>query len=127
MVLPPLLTIVVFVWVWNAIESNILRPIEALAKPQVVWLVSDIQPSVPADLPIDDSTLHVERLGRPVTLAQIFEDEIPENLRSIDITARGGRITSFTQNGTVYRAVSDGEFIPDAVSSTMSRTQTPAN
>ncbi len=115
LVLPPLLTIVLLAWVWNAIESNILRPIEALAKPQVVWLVSDIQPSVPADLPIDDSTLHVERLGRPVTLAQIFEDEIPENLRSIDITARGGRITSFTQNGTVYRAVSDGEFIPDAV------------
>lgn len=47
-ILPPLLTIVLFIWVWNAVESYILRPIESAARYGIVWTISDIRKEVPA-------------------------------------------------------------------------------
>ena len=40
-VLPPLLTIVFFVWAWNAIDRAILRPVESLARNSIVWSIDD--------------------------------------------------------------------------------------
>ncbi|MFK7766706.1 MAG: DUF502 domain-containing protein [Mariniblastus sp.] len=42
-VLPPLLTIMVFVWAWNTIDRAILRPVESLAKTVAVTFVGDIR------------------------------------------------------------------------------------
>jgi len=47
-VTPPLLTIVLFLWAWNIIDSYVLRPVESVAKYSIVLLVSDIK---------DDSTV----------------------------------------------------------------------
>lgn len=40
-VTPPLLTIVLFFWAWNTIESYILRPLEALAATAIVWGIDE--------------------------------------------------------------------------------------
>ncbi len=40
-VLPPLLTIILFVWAWNAIDRAILRPVESLAANTIVWLTDE--------------------------------------------------------------------------------------
>ncbi len=40
-VLPPLLTIVLFIWAWNTIESYILGPIEALAQNTIIWSIDE--------------------------------------------------------------------------------------
>ena len=40
-VLPPLLTIVFFVWAWNAIDRAILRPVETLARRSIAWSIDD--------------------------------------------------------------------------------------
>lgn len=42
-VTPPLLTIVLFLWAWNIIDSYVLRPVEAIARHSIVWAVSDIR------------------------------------------------------------------------------------
>jgi uncharacterized membrane protein len=38
-VLPPLLTIIFFVWAWNAIDRAVLRPVESLSRHAVVWTI----------------------------------------------------------------------------------------
>lgn len=46
-VLPPLLTIVVLIWAWNAIESYVLRPVETGIRHAVVWSISKTFSKVP--------------------------------------------------------------------------------
>jgi uncharacterized membrane protein len=46
-VLPPLLTVVVLIWAWNAISNYVLRPMETGVRHSVVWAISDIRKEVP--------------------------------------------------------------------------------
>lgn len=47
-VLPPLLTIVLFIWAWNTIETSVLQPVESMARWVVVQLIWDVRHEVPA-------------------------------------------------------------------------------
>ena len=46
-VLPPLLTIVVLIWAWNAIENYVLQPVETGIRHAVVWSISETYNEVP--------------------------------------------------------------------------------
>jgi uncharacterized membrane protein len=46
-VMPPLLTLVLFIWAWNAIENYVLRPLETGIRYGVVWNFKDIRSVVP--------------------------------------------------------------------------------
>lgn len=48
-VLPPLLTLVVLIWAWNAIESYVLRPMETGVRHAMVLAISQIKREVPKD------------------------------------------------------------------------------
>lgn len=49
-VLPPLLTIVIIVWVWNTVLHYVLEPMEGTARQMIVWTMSgDALDRVPAD------------------------------------------------------------------------------
>jgi uncharacterized membrane protein len=41
-VLPPLLTLVLFLWAWNTIDSYVLGPLESTARSVVLWSIEDI-------------------------------------------------------------------------------------
>src|SRR6056297_1962446 len=47
-VLPPLLTIVVLIWAWNAIENYVLKPVESGIRHAIVWAISDTLSEAPA-------------------------------------------------------------------------------
>lgn len=55
-ILPPLLTIMLFVWAWNTIDRAILRPVESLASHCLAWSVEDIR---------DDATINAELNSSP--------------------------------------------------------------
>lgn len=42
-VTPPLLTIVLFLWAWNVIDTYVLAPVETVARYVIVWSVDDIR------------------------------------------------------------------------------------
>lgn len=46
-VMPPLLTLVLFIWAWNAIENYVLRPLESGIRYVVVWNVKDVHTALP--------------------------------------------------------------------------------
>jgi len=54
-VLPPLLTIVVLIWAWNAIENYVLRPVESGMRHGLVWALADIQDGIPDGAIFDNS------------------------------------------------------------------------
>jgi len=47
-ILPPLLTIVVFIWAWSMIDSYILVPCEDVAEQAIVWAIKDVRSGFPA-------------------------------------------------------------------------------
>ena len=56
-VLPPLLTIVVLIWAWNAIENYVLRPVETGVRHAIVWSIEDTYAAVPEGAVVADSTI----------------------------------------------------------------------
>jgi uncharacterized membrane protein len=42
-VMPPLLTLVLFIWAWNLIESYVLRPLEGGIRYMVVWNIEEVE------------------------------------------------------------------------------------
>ena len=48
-VLPPLLTIVIFLWVWNTVRQYVLIPVENGARHVITYFIEDVQDSVPAE------------------------------------------------------------------------------
>ena len=42
-VMPPLLTLVFFLWFWNIVDSYILQPVEATVRYTIVWTIADIR------------------------------------------------------------------------------------
>jgi uncharacterized membrane protein len=41
--LPPILTILLFAWAWNTIDHSIIRPAESLSARLIVWRIADIR------------------------------------------------------------------------------------
>lgn len=47
-VMPPLLTIVLFIWAWKTIETYILLPVESFARNVIVWSINETIPDTEA-------------------------------------------------------------------------------
>ncbi|MEM1225213.1 MAG: DUF502 domain-containing protein [Planctomycetota bacterium] len=52
-VLPPLLTIVVLIWAWNAIENYVLIPVESGMRRAIIWQVATTYSDVPDGAIVD--------------------------------------------------------------------------
>ncbi|MBI1248287.1 DUF502 domain-containing protein [bacterium] len=48
---PPLLTIVIFIWIFATIQNYILAPIEATARTAIAWSIQDVQREIPGAAP----------------------------------------------------------------------------
>jgi len=49
-VMPPLLTIVLFIWAWNTIDDYVLAPVERVARNIIVSRITDAHDRIPADV-----------------------------------------------------------------------------
>ncbi len=48
-VMPPLLTIVLFLWLWNSVENYILRPLGSATGSAIYWAIADVYDTPPAE------------------------------------------------------------------------------
>ncbi|TWT66462.1 DUF502 domain-containing protein [Allorhodopirellula solitaria] len=64
-VLPPLLTIVVLLWAWSAIENRLLIPVEGGIRYLMVWGFADIRNSVPENAIVDPQADTPDAKKRP--------------------------------------------------------------
>jgi uncharacterized membrane protein len=61
-VLPPLLTVVILVWILSTVQNYLLTPIESATKHAVTWMIDDTLASIPPTAePIDSTTRLEER------------------------------------------------------------------
>lgn len=52
-VLPPLLTIVFFLWLWSSVQSYILQPLGSATTAVIYWSISDVHDEMPSESPED--------------------------------------------------------------------------
>lgn len=91
-VMPPLLTVVVFVWLWHTVESYILRPLESGARFVIVNVIADSHDRIPEDVP-RSMVLVLSRDGNTVPLSTL---KTQRGATLFDLAARNGaRIKSF--------------------------------
>jgi len=92
--LPPLLTIMLFVWAWNTIDRAVLRPVEALSASSLAYMIEDIRennlvqkeiknsPNSAADLVVrNDHVFYTATDGTP--LVQVNGQWIPQEVYGI--------------------------------------------
>lgn len=114
-VLPPLLTLVFFIWTWSVVERYLLRPLEGVAATAIVLSIKDVKKELPLDL--DPAEVEViDKDGRRVPLAHFLDDANPLPDLKSQVARRGGRVQQFLHEGRVYVAVKQtGKWIPDVV------------
>ncbi len=61
---PPLLTIVIFLWVGNTIDEYLLRPVTFVAREAILWHQADIRDNVPLDDPAQHTVVIDGRMYR---------------------------------------------------------------
>jgi len=82
---PPLLTIVLFLWAWNVINTYVLAPVEAAARYSIVWSIADIR----EDKQIGDEISASTRQGAAIdTLANPPEYSADDGTRLVKINQK---------------------------------------
>ena len=65
--LPPLLTIVILVWILSTVQDYVLTPFERTAKHLITWSIDDIRTSVPPEATLSGLRLPA---GFPLSLSR---------------------------------------------------------
>lgn len=119
-VLPPLLTIVLFIWAWTTIDGYVLRPMES-AVSRVMMFVSmrsSVYDTIPSDVPLQNLTVADEQNDRVPTA------EIAEKAGTVESILQraprlGWRVMAFTYDGVEYVPVAGGKWVPRYVYETV--------
>lgn len=80
-VMPPLLTIVLFIWAWNTIDDYVLAPVERVARNLIAGRITDAF------------------------------DKVPSEVRPGDQKARDGRVYEFEYQGQPYVQLLQGQWV----------------
>ncbi len=113
-VLPPLLTIVLFIWAWTTIDAYVLRPTEAAARWVILnWQGIDVKNGIPADVLPEQA--RIAHNGDDTSVMQLLGQRPPQGQWVNRVRARGAVITSFVDDGRVYVHLNQDKWIPETV------------
>ena len=119
-VMPPLLTLVVFIWAWAAVESHILKPTEAALSEVLVFFTmrSSAHDEIPDNLPPEQVTI-LDANGQRVRAEEALNAS--ETGTNLTATARlkGSRVDSFVLDGVPYVQVAGQKWIPRTILETV--------
>lgn len=115
-VMPPLLTLVVFIWAFATIDSYVLHPIETGVNRVFVFFTmrSEVKDKIPVDA--DPQRIYVyDRNNNRVATEAVLRSAgsvsgIPSRTR-----VESWRVTSFEYDGVIYVPTPDQKWIPEAV------------
>jgi len=93
-VMPPLLTIALFIWAWSLIERYVLGPVEGVAEA----IILESSTEVLTDIPFPEKIAAREPGQPPQDDPRISRDE-------------QGHVTSFSYDRRVYKESSDGKWV----------------
>jgi uncharacterized membrane protein len=115
-VMPPLLTFVVFLWAWSIIDGYVLKPIETGLGSAIVFyrMQREVKSGIPAGTAYEDIEV-IDRSNERVAVETL--SRLAGNPAMIVNRARlqGWTVVSFRHGGTTYVALADRKWIPRSV------------
>ncbi|MFW6168927.1 MAG: DUF502 domain-containing protein [Planctomycetota bacterium] len=115
-VMPPLLTLVLFIWAWTTIDSYLLRPTETGLR-EVIFFVS-MQKNIYREIPQDANPAHIavrDRQGNEVPAEDLMNAAGTVGRIPLVAERQSWRIESFQYDGTHYVQAPDGQWIAKRV------------
>ncbi len=100
---PPLMTIVIFVWVGNTVEEYVLRPVTTGMREVILWNIADIRDNVPLEDPQQRTTLIEGRSYRRLSNDTFVPLDVYDKVRK----SYSGRQTVPQTADALYRAYID--------------------
>jgi uncharacterized membrane protein len=96
LLLPPILTVVILVWVVNTVETYILEPVELSARQVLVWAMADVH-EAPPGATANDNTLVIDdrpyaRLSSGQYVPTHVVDWLRENVPNESIPSTGNEL-----------------------------------
>jgi len=122
-VLPPLLTIVLFIWAWTTIDGYVLRPIENAVTEVMVFagMRSHVKDGMPADVVIENIQV-VDKRNQRVQAGEIVRQAGSVQAGVANAPLHGWRVTAFDYDGTTYVPVAGNRWVPNYVYATVKAT-----
>jgi uncharacterized membrane protein len=115
-VMPPLLTIVFFLWVWGTIDGYVLQPIESGIGQTMVFfsMRTGVKSGIPADAEPDKIWV-IDRTNERVPTETVLRwAGSPQSVLN-RARSRGWTVVSFEYDGVVYVPLADRKWIPEEV------------
>ncbi len=115
-ILPPLLTLVVFIWAWATVDSYVLQPVESgMARVMVVFaLRAEVLDGIPADANPSDVRVF-DRTGRRVAPEVVMEPAGSVQGILPRSKVERWRVDSFQYGDVVYVPMPDQRWMPEDV------------
>jgi len=88
-VMPPLLTIVILVWIYNTVKSYVLEPVESGVRYSVAWAIEDVRTELPNARATEEANVRDSDDGRYAQLPT--REYIPEEVYDV-VVASGRRL-----------------------------------
>lgn len=111
--MPPLLTIVVFLWAWHIIEDYVLSPIESLAKSGIVHYYQDTLDGIPEGVRPGDVTVKRGGSDEEIPFSLVLEGRTPTNNLERQARALGANVVGFKYRETEFhRVAKSSQYIP---------------
>ncbi|HEX3999662.1 MAG TPA: DUF502 domain-containing protein [Pirellulales bacterium] len=106
--LPPLLTIVILVWIWQTVKSYVLQPVTAEISSMITWSVQDIRTELPGAKPTDQEGVY---LWHGVRYRELEDREfVPLDVYAVALRGLGSNPPPTTGWG-VYRRYVETEYM----------------
>jgi uncharacterized membrane protein len=106
--LPPLLTIVILVWIWQTVKSYVLQPVTAEIGDVITWSIKDVRTELPNALPTEQEGVFV---SQGVRYRQLESREfVPQDIYSVALRGLGSAEPPTTGWG-VYRRYVETEYL----------------
>lgn len=115
-VLPPLLTIVLFIWAWTTIDGYVLRPIENAVAEVMVFagMRSNVKDGIPADV-VAENVCVIDKKNQRVATADMLRQAGSVQAIVANAPLHGWRVASFDYEGTTYVPVAGNRWVPEYV------------
>jgi len=113
LVMPPLLTIVLFIWAWTMIDGYVLRPLENGLNFAIRRASMRVENGIPNDVPI--SAVYVSQGGQLLPLRELIGSPIARGQIPRQVEAHQARLAHFVYHGLTYVPLRNGQWVPNYV------------
>lgn len=119
-VMPPLLTLVLFIWAWTTIDGYVLQPIENTVARVMVFgaMRSGVKDGIPSDV-VAEKIRVVDKRNQRIPTDQVVQGAGGVQGIVTKAPMHGWRVVSFEYSGVTYVPVAGQRWVPDYVYETV--------